>query len=261
MKKILILFGVLAFYPNPLFAQCSQTKIHLYFGNGIFNSANDVNNSLLELQGLDLSSIPNLEYRLALNLDESKLDAILTVVSQKVNGDLSYFWNVMDGLIPMPEWLVDPVREVLQSSLDETTLDTIISDYEDSIEAQSAIVLVSHSQGNFYAEEALRTLLLRHQETDPKKLGFGNVRVASPARSQFQFPYFTFKDDEVITWVRDLLGAPAPDLDSQGSGLGPYLDPLGHSFIHAYLTNPESRGKIRQAILEEVASLLSPCVR
>ena len=236
-------------------------EVHLYFGNGIFNSANDVNNSLVELKTLDLSSKPadqTIDYRVALNLDESKLYAVLTVVEQKADGNLSYFWNVMDGILPLPDWLVEPMEAVLSDSLDQETLDQMLSQYETDLEAGIKIILVSHSQGNFYAEESIQNLIRRHGNLNPHQMGFGNIRVATPAKTLFSFPYFTFSDDEVISWVRKTLGAPAPNLSSQGSGPGPYLDPLGHSFIQAYLTISESREKIRQAILEEIASTPFP---
>ena len=236
----------------------SGTRI--FFGNGMFNSASDANASLYELEKLDLGSIESdpsdIHYDLALNVSESRMDNILTVISQRINGDISYFWNIMDAIIPMPEWLVDPITNTLEgfqdaSNLDGDTLTTMMKNYQASLDRGEKIILVSHSQGNFYAEEAIKRLLRQNHQTDPAILGFGNVRVATPTFSFFSFPHFTFTDDRVILLVSAFLGAPDANLISRGAGPGPYLDPWAHNFVLSYLHNAESRSKINAAIIQQ----------
>lgn len=234
---------------------CDATGIAIYFGNGMFNSMNDVQNSVVELKNLDLKSIDpdptKIRYKTALNLNESDLDNILSVIREKTQGDLSYFWEVIEGSLPIPDWLDAPIRNALLSSVHLDTLGAMIEQYSNDLQSGEKVILVSHSQGNFYAEESEKRLMRKNNVSDLGSLGFGNVRVATPAKSLLRFPYFTFKDDLIIGLVRHWVGAPEPNLETIGSGLFPYLDPRGHDFVKAYLRNAESREKIRQAIIEQ----------
>jgi hypothetical protein len=258
----IILWSLLCFHFSA-HAQCRGSGTRIFYGNGMFNSASDANNSLIELEKLDVSELESsadrIHYDLALNVSESSLENILTVVEQKVDGDLSYFWNVMDALLPMPDWLVAPMMEALQSAVDNDTLEHMLAQYETALSLSEKIVLVSHSQGNFYAAEAIPTLLEKYGQTEAASLGFANVRVGDPAPPNAEFPYFTFTDDQVMDWVRALTHAPPANLETLGAGLGPELDPLGHHFIKAYLTNDESREKIRQAMVDTALATAYPC--
>jgi hypothetical protein len=243
---------------------CQTTGTTIYFGNGMFNSMTDVQNSMIELERLDLSQItrdPNrLHYKMALNLSESDLNNILAVVEQRTQGDLSYFWEVLDGVLPVPEWLNDPIEHALASQIHDDTLAQMVSDYTLDLESGSKVILVSHSQGNFYAEESEKELLENYHQIETHSFGFGNVRVATPTRTRFSYPYFTFGDDYFMNLVRSILGAPFANLLTGGSDAGPTFDPNGHDFVRAYLANTESREKIRQAILSEAQATASPCL-
>jgi hypothetical protein len=223
----------------------------------MFNNMNDVQNSLIELKKLDLSAIGQpIQYKLALNLNESDLSNILSVIEQKGDGDLSYFWDVLDGVLPMPSWLNEPIENALLNRPHSATLSQMHDLYQAEFASKTKVILVSHSQGNFYAEEIEKQLSAEHQSEDLHNFGFGNVRVATPTQTAFQYPYFTFQDDLIINLARKVfLGAPLANLITLGSGPGPELDPNGHNFVNAYLINSESRERIRQAILTE-SSLL-----
>lgn len=272
MRKFILtqLFAVLVLsvFLSHAQAQCQGSGTRIYFGNGMFNSVADANASLYELKKLVVDGLESntnrIHYDLALNVSETDLDNILTVIAQRANGDITYFWNVMDAVIPMPDWLVKPITDTMDSfrdlsTLDGDTLERMVEQYQASLMASEKILLVSHSQGNFYAEEALNRVLRKKQRSDPFAMGFGNVRVATPTPTRFSFPYFTFQGDQIIQWVAALIGAPQPNLFGIASGPGPFLDPLGHNFILAYLHNGESALKIQTAMSEIARRTAYPC--
>jgi hypothetical protein len=262
MKPKLRFILAFIFYVPGAFA-CEGDGTVIYFGNGMFNSMNDVQDSIVELKRLDvhrLESNPSrIQYKAALNLSESDLDNILSVINERVEGDLGYFWDALDGIIPMPEWLNEPIQKAILSEIHSETLETMLTDYQNDIASAHKIILVSHSQGNFYAEEAERQLLQTYNTSLTHDFGFGNVRVATPVQTHFQYPYFTFADDFIINLVRMILAVPEANLFSGGAGLGPELDPHGHNFVDSYLASPDARAEISRAIVSEGNSMNYPC--
>jgi hypothetical protein len=136
--------------------------------------------------------------------------------------------------------------------------------YSQWIRSGYNVIIVSHSQGNFYANQVMRKLG-DYGERDfgrsnhysafysternpffPKILDLvANVQVATPVSETIaNSPWTTFKDDLIINLVRSSLGALPANIGSPGAGLPPHGDLLGHSFEKAYLRNPESRAKI-----------------
>jgi hypothetical protein len=262
MKSTCIFILAFLFCASETFA-CEGAGTVIYFGNGMFNSMNDVQDSIVELKRLDVHSLETnpsrIQYKAALNLSETDLDNILSVINERVEGDLDYFWDALDGIIPMPEWLKVPIQKAILSEIHSDTLSTMLTQYENDIASAHKIVLVSHSQGNFYAEEAEKQLLLAYSTSLTHDFGFGNVRVATPTQTHFQYPYFTFADDFIINLVRMILSVPEANLFSGGAGPGPELDPHGHSFVDAYLASPDARAKISEAIVSEGNSMNYPC--
>ena len=160
-----------------------------------------------------------------------------------VNNDYRAAWRFIFGLeIPAPLTKLDLAALLLEPI--RGNQDRMISQYKNTLKEGKKVILISHSQGNFFAEEAINSIA---PDGDPMQIGFGNVRVATPAYSSYDFPYTTFEDDFIIKAVRNVAGAPPANLPPIGSGPVP-RDPLGHDFVKAYLGTERSRIKIKTDI-------------
>ena len=187
---------------------------------------------------------------------ESLVEQLLHVAEQRGLDDFDNFWLWYTSSIEPPDWFKAALNKITTELLQKRTADFIDLDdhlkkYEDYIEKGYNVILVSHSQGNFYANQILRRLpnLIDRRAINslfPKYVDlFGNIQVATPVSATLNnSPWITFKDDLVINGVRSLLGTLPGNIQSPGIGAPPEGDLMGHNFIRAYLRNSESRSKI-----------------
>jgi hypothetical protein len=148
---------------------------------------------------------------------------------------------------------------------DDQDLHKHVELYAKDLADSRRVLVVSHSQGNFYALEAFTYLLQmaanKGERTDQSllPLGVGNVEVATPARMDaWGFPWTTLQDDLVIRIVAEAMGASPANLPTIGAGPPPERDPLGHSFIKAYLNTKESREKIKRDMIATIKEMRYP---
>lgn len=224
------------------------------FGNGMFNDPVDVYNSLLALK---LPNIPDqaglapgsVRFKAAFQDTGGTLDQLIEVVRQKGTWDLFLPWLL--HLDTAPEWFQTAANTALSTGVSHWSEGAVAfhtSLYKSLLQQGSKIVLVSHSQGNFYANEAFRRLGLPAGQKD-----FGNIQVATPANVVAAGgPHFTFDDDRIIEAVRLLALGPAAPLPAylKGGRSSESQDTvLGHSFNRAYLFVPGSRKAILDAVV------------
>ena len=136
------------------------------------------------------------------------------------------------------------------------------------------MILVSHSQGNLYANQVMRKLAdytdasLTGSIQEKKKRNplfpdfsdlFANIQVATPVSETIQnSPWLTFKDDLIMAMVRETVGALPANLQNSGVGTPPEGDLFGHNFIKSYLRVDESRQKIISSVKSAYAKLRYP---
>jgi hypothetical protein len=246
MKTIIFLYF---FYGFSAYSGVCSFGTKVFYGNGMFNSKYDMYESKDALANLNIinsqTNSGTVEYDVAENLNESRILNVLSVILQKLNNNYKTAWRMMFGLeLPAPfthldllSFFLDPIKDNFKKMLNK---------YQLALDEGKKALIISHSQGNLFAEEAIQRL---SGTRNPSEIGIGNIRIATPAFSSFSFPHTTFEDDFVINSVRTIAGAPKPNLPKIGSGPAPERDPLGHNFIKAYLGTELSKDKIKKDIV------------
>ena len=238
MRKATVSIGlILSLSAN---AQC-PAETTLFFGNGILNSWKSASESLDQLQSR-ISESENWKRErshLAYNYDETAAYKLLEVYEQKVGDFDKQFWRWMWDWTDAPSWLQDQVK-TLQGQQDLEglqgySLSEQISQYEHEMDMDRSIVVVAHSQGNFFANNA--SLLLQNAFY-PATTDFKIVSVATPASFvNDDGPYFTLKSDGVIRWVP---GALPPNISNESPNPGLF----DHRFVDHYLNGVPTGAKI-----------------
>ncbi len=198
------------------------------------------------------------DVRLAFNYDETSIDDIFEAFLQK-NFDTFQIFFVFPLELPMPNFIEDPYEEMVDDYILKTVSNILKSPsddlrkhiryYEKDLKEGKKIVLIGHSQGNFYANEAYDYL----QSND-----VGVVAVATPAdrvgKDIINAPYTTFYQDEVINTVRffypDLWSLP-PNMSADTCDSS-----TCHNFVRDYLSpDNASRTKIVRDIIRVAKDL------
>ena len=131
------------------------------------------------------------------------------------------------------------VTKMITSNLTQSSMKDLIAFKakvgEDSLYSGVQAVIVSHSQGNMFAntmfDDLKSSLPARYSR------GLGVVNVANPANRAPSNLYLTVNEDLVIGGLSLLSGFVASPLPVNFSAFGASLiDPLGHSFMSVYLS-------------------------
>lgn len=175
----------------------------------------------------------------------------------------SYIKNKLKDVIITP--LVDNTAILIEADLQE-----LENHLKPKLLADRKVILVSHSQGNWYANDVYTRLfesVVQDPDVASKAAYYGNLSVASPA-SFVKAPYHAIikgKQDQVVGYVPGSLGY-THIYNGDWSG----YDRLGHNFINIYLnknllasqngTGPEfiSMEDLFYEKMESVASRLAP---
>jgi hypothetical protein len=272
LVKIRILF-LLFFLPSKLIYAnpCEGVGTVFFFGNGMFTSIESAQDSLKRLKkevkrGLTLEKLKDIKYDIAYKINEDIHIQILNVATHKGVDNWENYWLWLSSLKQPPEWFQKKILELAGETLKNgaSSFDEIqghFEKYSQYIRKGYNVILISHSQGNLYANQTMRKLShytdssLTGSLTDKRKENslfpdfldlFGNVQVATPVIATVSSsPWSTFNDDLVMVLVREKLGGALPgNLKTLGIGLPPDGDLWGHSFVKAYLRNDESKQKI-----------------
>lgn len=266
-------------------SSCEGSGTVFFFGNGMFTSKDSAKTSRDYLQkainhGTSLERAKDIQFDIAYKTNEFLPFQIFNVALHKGIDNWENFWLWLSALKQSPRWFHDQMASLAAKALENGSV--AFDDIQEHFEKYSRyirkgynIILVSHSQGNFYANQTMRKLStytdagLTGSLEDKRKENslfpeffdlFGNVQVATPVvASVNSSPWSTFKDDLVMQLVRKKLGGALPaNLKSSGIGFPPDGDPLGHFFVEAYLRNTEAREKILSDIQTQYQKLKYP---
>lgn len=254
-------------------ADCSGDKkrTSVFFVNGMFSPediAQSNRNALIRLTQSDLQNAVGADgvitFDLAYNQNEPAWEQLIEVYSQKEGDDLAAFWRMMNGNTALPDWLKQSIGDATKADVaaqsaarpftnDEDLAEHLVS-YRAALDLHAKLVIVSHSQGNLYANAAYAALLAQKAEYGTAT---GVVGVASPAATVAGAgavgPYTTFSEDWVINAVRFLYPNTLPANATIGTST---VDSLGHGFQTAYLTVPEARAAIARNVVNVESGLV-----
>lgn len=235
----------------------STPVLSVYYGNGMFNDYRDAEESGELLQILTYNQLNGYEinYNLSINNNENPFDQLLEVARQKLLQDYGVILLWLAGIEIAPDWFQDALSEVaIQyqafSYVIDRDLQQHVKQYKEDIEACQKVLLVAHSQGNFYGNEAWRWVyrsIIGKLPLNQLKV-MGMVSVATPAShigeplaydgDQQQITrYMTLNNDLVINTIRSAILGPMPGNFNNNSDSDDWKN---HSFIDAYATGTPS---------------------
>ncbi|WP_217495140.1 KTSC domain-containing protein [Vibrio sonorensis] len=240
-------------------SQCDpqSNKQSIYFSNGMFNEINDISISVYQLEK-ELSAFINpsaINYEISVNDSEQWLLQILEVAKQKLGDELSMFFIYLSSIDKAPEWFLEAVDEVVRSSfgnVNDQDLRQHVSEYQRAIDNCSKVLVIAHSQGNFYANSAWSQVYSRSfgnsmfEQRNFRSLGI--LSVATPSNYVGHqlldegdhldiTDYVTLTNDAIINIVRNSFPATlAGNVTNSNSS----QDPLYHNFVSAYLAGDVS---------------------
>ena len=250
MKFFLKLISVLAFlFTSPLLAQIDEYKSDLYYANGIMMS--DTEESALgkwEEQVDDLFSNELETYskissiRVSYNMSQGFIDDILEAFEQVTRNE--WDWQAFTTFITV--YLTQHnIQEDWQAHINDLTRQ--VDSYKQSIKDGHGVIVIAHSQGNYFTNEAYELL------DDWMKSYFKMMGVATPANHVAGFavgditaPYVTFHND-FINFV--ITGLPSNRTDTRHHG---FPSVAAHDFYESYLKEETTKGDIVRFIEQKI---------
>ena len=222
-----------------------------------------------------LNSSPNNAYRTSYNANENWLTQLLQVyqqkkIDQKLEVQSEEYWYWLRNMEEAPQWFQavynDSMDEFQESDVyNDPYLVSHVNNYLQDLYNGKKVVIVAHSQGNFYANNAYRRILNEHPEY---RENIGIVGVATPASSvlgwnndnaayPYGLYYTTNASDLVINLVRAFYPETLPPNPSQGYSTGFFS--ANHGFVDTYLDqNGPFRNRIRDHILQTISMIEAP---
>ena len=245
---------------------CDTSESVVFFGNGIKTLERNAYNSLyLMKKRLQAELAPEefkvLEFRLAYNDTHGLPLDLLEATIQILTGNTSRFWRLFWGLEIMPDWFADKLV-LLATAIDRSALVTSdslkdhVNTYKTQIAEGKKVLLVAHSQGNLFGNQAYGLLDSREKQS------FGMVSVANVDNNVLggDSPYTTLVNDKVIL---ALIGAqvvlPTKPMAPNTENVAAPGDSLGHYFIQSYMMEgSNSNNKVTGDIIAALGSLVKP---
>lgn len=262
MKRLVFAFLVACLHLAPAHAQVNTCpvlpqQVVVYFGNGINTNQESARRSR-DLLRDNLGTTYNnrtLRYDTAYNAtDDMALDLVQAARQAGVQWD-SDLANWLGRLEIAPAWFVSWYqRQIEQRSLAYAPeMDQHVDSFRNAISLGQRVLVVSHSQGNFYANEAKR--FLRQRLTTEQMARFAIYGVAVPTNNigGASGPYLTNHRD-FISLIPDALAA---NFTLRRGAGGLPADDVGriqaHLFNDTYLSDDFN---IRPALLQGVRAEL-----
>ena len=156
---------------------------------------------------------------------------------QSAQSSAAQFWRILAGIEPMPAAFRDKLLEITRAIeradlVGGQDIQGQVSAYKKDILEGRKVVLVAHSQGNFFGNAASARL-------SPTELAsFGMIGVANPDNFvRAGGPHVTSVTDLVIQAVRAanlIRGVPLPQPSNVNNGFS-LVDKSGHQFVKSYM--------------------------
>ena len=226
---------------DPLPTLCGEAIV--YHSNGVLTSRTNAFRNLSELQGrpaavMSEEEFEKLSFKLAYNTTNGSLLDLLEATRQDIGTDLhEIFWRYVTGLDPSRPASLREYVETIAAQLDAEALTAVqdlsshVASYRNALREGNKVVLVAHSQGNFFANQGHANLTpVEHQR-------FGITSVATPdSYVAGNGSDTTLLEDLVVLAVavaKRASSSPEPLPSNVTNNLASY-DPLGHNFKKAY---------------------------
>jgi len=207
----------------------------------MFTEKRDAEKSLNKLEEtIDLiyQGSNKIEYNIAYNQNENVLFQIFEVVSQKGIDIWSNFYSYLSGIKDAPSWFRDAMIETSKlfdkfNYILDADLQKQVEAYQKDLDEDKKVIVIAHSQGNFYANRAYGNL------NNPN---FKIVSVATPANKVAGDGRYTTSTDDLI--IKAVTSIDVSTLYPNTTNTNKTSDGLGHSFLDHYMQGNKSNEKI-----------------
>ena len=271
MRRLITLFSLLILTLPLWSANCSAGGAKIYFGNGVMNTFDDavisswlleqaVKSQIGQSKSIDQACLSfdvayDSEFLNSSGVPQKIIDAALQIAVssglQKTAELVAKIWMWFSNTIGAPTWFDQGVQNVLTTAtvIFQPDLQTQLSGYNNDISAGNKSIVVAHSQGNLYANEAYNKL-------QPTPVQFNLISVATPAdHVAGGGPYVTLTND-IITLVPTSLGAninnnPAPGAPCS-SPVNLFTRLACHAFDTSYLPGINSGPAIVSHVIDAI---------
>ena len=241
------------------YAACEHNvdKIESFYINGMFTDYSDFTANKVALKSFIVAYLqdegfnPNIQGQH--NKDENKLSQIFEVARQKWGDDeaVDEIINFLNNESSDSEKAKEAIAEFLQdinveyeSTLNEEDSQLALSKIEDLLDTCSRVVLITHSQGNFYGNAILNDLYSSYSFPNGYALSdypmLGTMQIATPVdiaggAISSLYPdivgHVTNDNDVIMKLIRKMFGAEPSNYDSSENP----VDSTGHSLESSYL--------------------------
>lgn len=196
-----------------------------------------------------------LEFEYSYNHNEELYLDLVDSAGQKLGDEIGKIFSYLGNIEPLPDWFQQQlsdisVRATAGSYLLDSDLKGFVERYESLLSNGRRLVLIAHSQGNFYANEAYQRLLLGSHGQNPVDI----IGIATPADTVLGSParYSTFRRDPI--WK--VPGALSWNVDDPACGGG--LTSLVSFSCHFFLTAYWDRLSTRERVLSHLWDIVTP---
>lgn len=281
MKQLNVLFILVLFAINSVYAGCEQRvdSVQTLYVNGMFTKTRSAEINADEISDFIREHLIYFEPHTHLlhNKSESLLKQIFEVIRQKYE-DRQSSKAIIEFINNDPEFLDDVVshekvqeflREIqhmYQYSANDADGKALINKAESLLDNCGRLIMITHSQGNFYGNMALNHIYSDYRFRNGYSIHeypmLGNMQIASPvdvpggAISRI-YPniigHITNKNDLIMSLVRNTVGSVAANYES---------DPIrgdwtGHGLELSYIGS-EGQGLYIMHALDKIAASMIP---
>jgi uncharacterized repeat protein (TIGR02543 family) len=263
--RYLYTYLIISFITGPLWsATCPAGRAHIYFGNGVNTDPvsaitnakrleDAIRSELAASASVDLNCLD-----FGLSYDSRFLDSTHTLVNWfnialqvavssglQVNAQFAaQLWSWFADVYSAPTWFQQVISSTLQSSTTvfQPDLQSHIRNYGDDLRNREKVIIVAHSQGNLYANQAYAALVA------PQASDFSLISVATPADVVAGNGLYVTLTNDIINLVLGSLPGnttnnPAPGAPCS-SAINLRTRLACHAFDTSYLAGDTSRSKI-----------------
>lgn len=263
LSIILTLFFCSISYAQPVSCIESAEIVKVFHVNGISVTPQAARRNLDELSSLIVERNSEIDYRYYLSYNHTNT-VIADLIQAATQVGLQFSSQVMlwmTGATDIPSWLQDILTKAMQGfyPVVANELQDHVDKYRDALLQGNKVLIVPHSQGNLYANEAYEMLRSQNPEL-PVRQSVGIYGVATPANNVAgsTSPYLTNNRDFISTTPGALPANLALKYASGEAvptfGLGTFTLIQAHSFTDTYLSPAYNT---RQSVLEGIQTRLS----
>ena len=210
--RISLLLACLIFSGKAVAANCNdsvyQKGTAIYFINGILNDEEGAYESLYALEG-KLTDLQNNSEPVSFGLSYNENESIYTqVIELAAQHDPDLWKEVVGGLDKLPSTstaghiIKNYITNKISSDIDKTNttkdsdLEEFAREYKEKIDDCYKVLVVAHSQGNFYANKAYDRLL--NEDGIDRTDSFKIVSIANPDNEVGGDGYYTTLTNDII---------------------------------------------------------------